>query len=120
MTKHKVLIGKAGEESAAEYLTGKGVHILERNYRSPHGEIDIIGKMNDEYIFIEVKTRTSTACGYPEESIGSRKRNALIDTVSHFLQKNKIGDVAWRIDVISILTENKRTEIEWIQNAITC
>ena len=65
---HSRDIGALGEKIAAEYLTGLGYVILERNFRSREGEIDIIAHKDDFLVFIEVRTRTSTSYGTPEES----------------------------------------------------
>ena len=57
--KHNQKIGKWGEDAVAAYLKERGYEILARNARTPYGEIDIVAKQEDVYIFVEVKTRTS-------------------------------------------------------------
>lgn len=98
--KHNQRIGKWGEETAAEHLTQKGYEIVERNARTPYGEIDIVARQNDIVIFIEVKTRTSNSMGLPEDSITLRKRQHMIACAEHYAAEHEID--RWQIDVISI------------------
>jgi len=115
--KHNQRIGKWGEETAAEYLTQNGYEAIERNVRTPYGEIDIITKQGETIIFVEVKTRTSNKMGLPEGSITQKKREHMIACAEHYVTENGIDN--WRIDVISI--EGKPgTEplITYFENAI--
>ncbi len=111
--------GRKGEKEAAIFLQKNGVEILGMNYHTPYGEIDIIGKQNDQLIFCEVKTRTSRQFGYPEESITPRKKMALINSSLHYLQAHDQLEHAWRIDVVTILKMEGRTQYGWIENAVT-
>ena len=113
-------LGKDGEELAAAFLENSGMLILDRNYHSPNGEIDIIGKHGEQIIFFEIKTRTSEKYGYPEESITPKKIKALIDTATRYLQEHDLLEHPWRIDVISILMENDEIQYKWFKNAVTC
>jgi len=115
--KHNQRIGKWGEDVAAEYLTQRGYEIIERNTRTPYGEIDIIVKQNGVTIFVEVKTRTSNKMGLPEESITPRKREHMIACAEHYAAEHEID--TWQIDVISI--EGKpgtEPKITYFENAI--
>ena len=67
--KHNQSIGKWGEDIAAEHLIQHNYEIINRNVRTPYGEIDIVARQGDITIFVEVKTRTSNKMGLPEESI---------------------------------------------------
>jgi len=98
--KHNQRIGKWGEGIASEHLTQKGCEIIARNARTPYGEIDIVAKQNDTFIFVEVKTRTSNTMGLPEESITARKRQHMIACAEHYAAEHEIDH--WQIDVISI------------------
>lgn len=62
-------LGRRGETLAAAYLEGAGLEILERNWRCPHGEIDLVARDGDELVFVEVKTRSGLAFGHPLEAI---------------------------------------------------
>ncbi len=104
--------GKTGEDRAEEFLKNKGYEILERNYHSRYGEIDIIAKKNGCVVFIEVKTRKSTAYGRPCEFVTPKKMEKIIKTAMIYL-KNQ--EVEMRFDVIEVYTKN--WEIEHIENA---
>jgi putative endonuclease len=66
-------LGEAGERYATDYLIKNGYKILDRNWRIRGGEIDIVALYKSTLVFVEVKTRTSTSYGTPEESIGYHK-----------------------------------------------
>ncbi|KJQ52950.1 YraN family protein [Microbacterium sp. SA39] len=70
-------LGKAGEERAAQHLTAHGYTVLDRNWRCPQGEIDIVAAHGVHLSVIEVKTRRSAAFGHPFEAIDERKRRRL-------------------------------------------
>jgi putative endonuclease len=114
---HHQRIGKWGEETAVTYLTERGYEILARNVRTPYGEIDIVAKQGDALIFVEVKTRTSSTMGLPEESITPRKRQHMISTAEHYAAEYEIDH--WQIDVISIEGKpNLQPTITYFENAI--
>lgn len=69
----KDVLGRRGEELAAQHLTAAGLAIVERNWRCSHGEIDIVARDGDELVFVEVKTRSSLAFGHPLEAITAVK-----------------------------------------------
>ena len=115
--KHNQRIGKWGEETAAEYLTGRGCEVIARNARTPYGEIDIIAKQDDITIFVEVKTRTSNKMGLPEESITPRKRQHMLHAAEHYAAENEIDH--WQIDVIAIEGKpGSKPKITHFENAI--
>ena len=115
---HNQRVGKWGEETAAEYLTGRGCEIVARNVRTPYGEIDIIAKQGEVIIFVEVKTRTSDKMGLPEESITARKRQHMISAAEHYAAEHEID--RWQIDVISIEGKLGSTpKVTYFENAIT-
>jgi len=104
---HRRNIGKLGEDCACKYLLSKGYSILDRNYHSRFGEIDIIAKRG-ELVFVEVKARTSSQFGTPQSSITRRKIQRIIKTVLYFLNGSTLkSKIIWRIDLIGIeLTKN--------------
>ena len=95
-------IGTAGELSAENYIRQLGWVILENNYHSRFGEIDIIAKDKDEIVFIEVKTRQNTIYGLPHESITRQKLNRIQKTALLYLLKHHMEQHYYRFDVISI------------------
>jgi putative endonuclease len=95
-------VGRWGESEAARYLTARGYRILERNLRTPYGEIDILARQGGQLVFVEVKTRTSRAFGNPEEAVTARKQEHLLASARHYLQENPNLPADWRVDVIAI------------------
>jgi putative endonuclease len=95
-------VGAWGEAIAAKRLAEQGYTMLARNWRSGHGELDIIAEHAGVITFIEVRTRRSDAYGAPEETITSRKRAKLIETAQAYLEAHALTDVQWQIDVIAI------------------
>jgi putative endonuclease len=102
----KIKLGKFGEQIAANYLQNKGYQILETNYYTRDGEIDLICQKDKILIFVEVKTRTNRAFGWPEEAVTDDKVEKLANTASHYLQEKEI-DPEWQIDIISIVINKK-------------
>lgn len=103
MTKKQ--IGNLGEKLALKYLINKNYLILAKNYYIKGGEMDIIAqdKNNQEIVFIEVKTRTSTDFGWPEESINEKKRLRLDKAAQKYLRENNyLFDQNYRFDSVAI------------------
>lgn len=78
-------VGELGEEVAVRLLESRGYNILCRNYRTKHGEIDIVAEGPDAIVFVEVKTRRSLAFGQPFESVTYRKRRHLVDAARRYI-----------------------------------
>jgi len=100
--KGKKSLGNWGEKIAAEYLIEKGYSILERNYRSLYGEIDLVVQIDGITVFVEVKTRSSTRFGYPEEAVTRTKMEHIYSSAQSYLQTHPEISGDWRIDVIAI------------------
>lgn len=112
---HKKLLGSVGEKRAAEFLTDNGYEILAKNFKTHVGEIDLIAEKDEVIVFVEVKTRSSSAFGAPSEAVGSRKRKKYAMVAQEYLLNARRGDVPCRFDVIEI--ENER--INHIENAFS-
>jgi putative endonuclease len=110
------MLGKAGEDRAARFLAKQGYKILERNYRVPSGEIDLIALHKGEVVFVEVKTRTSDAFGAPELAVTPRKQRQMVKAALGYIKYKKLHQVPCRFDVVAI-NEASEKEIELIQNA---
>ena len=107
-------VGQGGEDRAAAYLKSKGYKILERNWRSTAGELDIIASRKGVLVFIEVRTLESPHFGFPEESVGPHKQRQLARLATAYIQKVKhTGD--WQIDVIAI----DRGGLRHVENAVS-
>lgn len=107
-------IGNKYEDMATGYLKSKGYIIVDRNYYSPRGEIDIIALDGEYTCFIEVKYRSNTYTGYPTESITPYKIRRITNTANDYIMRKKISfDTPCRFDVVSILDD----EITLFKNA---
>lgn len=96
------LLGKEGEDIAADYLKKHGYRIITRNFRSRYGELDIVALHNQTLIFIEVKTRIGNEFGLPEEAVTPRKLREVIKTGEYFKLLHPELPEALRIDVVAI------------------
>ncbi len=114
-------LGTIGEKLARDFLKKRGYRILETNFRCREGEIDIIAQKGDYLIFIEVRTKTSTGFGTPEESVTSAKKDKLIASALAYLDTHQNLPSQWRIDFMAVELdkEGKTTRIELIEEAIT-
>lgn len=110
--KKKKKLGGKGEKMAAKHLKKLGYKILERNLRTPFGEVDIVAKCKDVLVFCEVKTRFSDDFGAPSEAVTERRQQRYIRAAEHYA---KGLDCTVRFDVIEIY----RGEINHIINAFT-
>lgn len=113
--------GKMGENLACEFLGNNGYHILERNYRCPEGEIDIVARQQNTLVFVEVRTKTSRIFGRPEESITPVKAARLKTLAARYGQSHPGLPDTWRIDVVAIeMNKNgSASRIEIIENAVS-
>jgi putative endonuclease len=99
-------LGAAGEQHAEAFLKKQGYTILARNWRCRSGEIDIIALEGELVVFVEVRTRTSSArFGTPEESIDARKQHQVIATSQVYLHQNQLHDHQVRFDTISVYAD---------------
>ena len=112
-------IGDRGETQAITFLENLGYTILQQNFCIRGGEIDIIAKDKDAYVFIEVKTRHQGRFGTPEESISPTKLRFIQKSISlYFAQKNLSEfDTNFRIDLIAIEHTHQHQEIRHYKNA---
>jgi len=110
-------LGKKGEEKALRFLKKRGYRIVEKNYVCKMGEMDIIAREKDTLVFIEVKTRSSTEFGPPQLAVNSAKQRQLSKVALNYLKEKHLEDVKARFDVVAILLEQKREEIELIKDA---
>ncbi len=103
MKKFNKIIGEIGELKAQKYLKKIRYKIIETNYKNKIGEIDIIAKDREKFVFIEVKNRETLTYGYPSESVEKRKQNKIRKVAELFLLQNKLYDVLCQFDVIEIV-----------------
>lgn len=111
-------LGQYGEDLACKQLKDQGYSIIDRNYCTYLGEIDIIAKKASRYIFVEVKSKTSLNYGRPEEMISYRKRRKLLNLALSYLQQKDLVDVDWQIDIISVAIGQSEFKINHYKNVI--
>ncbi|MEA3297960.1 MAG: YraN family protein [Chloroflexota bacterium] len=113
-------VGRLGERLAAKFLRRRGYHIIETNFRCRGGEIDIIARQRDCLVFIEVRTRSSSSFGSPEESVTQAKRSKLIFTALTYISSHSKLPEQWRIDVVAVEVDaqGQARRIEIIENAV--
>ena len=109
-------LGKKGEIIAREYLIEQGYRILETNWRFGKAEIDIIAKKDDLLVVIEVKTRSSEHYGKPEIFVNKKKMKLLLEAINHFVEEKNYDDEI-RFDIISVIINQYRKDVEHIENA---
>jgi putative endonuclease len=102
MTEERLSLGRWGEEEAVLYLRRQGMKILERNLRTPVGEIDIIARKGKILVFVEVKTRRSDAFGTPQEAVGPFKQRQILRTAQWYLGDGRGKGLQPRFDVIAV------------------
>ena len=110
-------VGQEGEDIAFSYICQQGYRVVDRNYRCPHGEIDLVAKDDETFVFIEVKSRQSTLFGQPEEAVDFRKRKKLSTVALWYLAEKKINNYHARFDVVSILLSKQPPEIKLFRDA---
>ena len=99
-------VGQAGEKAAAALLRREGFRIIERNFRTPLGEIDVIAEEDDVLCFIEVKTRKSGAYGVPAEVITPRKQHQIAKVAAVYMSRNYPEGRTCRFDVVTVTEKN--------------
>jgi putative endonuclease len=113
-----LLHGDSAEQLACDYLKRQGFDLLARNYRSPHGEIDLIMHAPDSLVFVEVRYRRSADFGAPAETVDPRKQRRLRATAEYYLQRMPKGSKqACRFDIVAISGEGETARLEWVQDA---
>ncbi|MGN8050804.1 YraN family protein [Curtobacterium sp. 22159] len=112
-------LGRFGEERAAEWLTGQGFRIVERNWRCARGEIDIIAWQSCTLVFIEVKTRSGASTGHPFEAITASKIARLRRLVPAWFDDHP-EVTAWtiRIDAVAVHVDDDRVGIEHVAGVL--
>lgn len=110
------LIGKKGEERAQKYLQELGYRILDKNFRSRFGEIDLIALDSSTLVFIEVKTRTTLLFGHPSEAIQTKKLKKLLKTSQYYQILHRNLPALIRFDAVEIIYSYNNVTINHIKN----
>jgi putative endonuclease len=111
-------LGIFGEQMAQKYLAGQGYAIRTVNYRFVKYEIDIVAEHGDKIVMVEVKTRQTSEIGEPWMAVTRRKQRQIISCADQYMQARGI-DKHVRFDIISIVHNSYRTDLEHIVDAFT-
>ena len=120
MTQERLKFGREGESAALRFLKKKGYRILEKNFRSKVGEIDIIAEQDGVIVFVEVKARADHEFGHPLNALTPAKQKKIIQTAQSFLARKRISDKPMRFDVVALTSDAEGPDswqIELLQNA---
>lgn len=111
-------LGARGEDLAVRYLKKKGYKVIERNYRCQWGEIDLIAREGDTLIFVEIKSRSSSGFGLPQDAVNRFKQNKLIEVARAYLAERRLtDDITMRFDVVAVQLTPSGPEMELIKDA---
>ena len=110
MTAPHLLLGRLGERIACRYLLRLGYDILARRYRARRSELDLVALEGETLVFIEVKTRESSAFGEPWEFVDWEKRQRLQSAADEFIARYDLGRYTYRFDIVSVVAPGTRGE----------
>lgn len=110
-------LARCGEEAAAAWAAGRGWRVLDRNYRCPLGELDLVLRAGETVVFVEVKTRRGGAFGTPAEAVDARKRARLARVARHYLVNRGLAHAPCRFDVAAVRWEDGEARVEWLADA---
>ncbi|MCB0753945.1 MAG: YraN family protein [Flavobacteriales bacterium] len=109
-------LGVRGEQLAEEHLKKKGYSILDLNWRSGKNELDIVARIADTAVFVEVKTRSTAFFGDPSEAVSIGKQRRVIQAANDYLEQHEL-DLEARFDVISIVNSGNELTLEHVEDA---
>lgn len=107
-------MGSFYEDMAVEYLNENGINIIDKNFSTKNGEIDLVGYDGDYLVFFEIKYRANEKYGHPFEAVDAKKQGHIRAAARYYLYSKHIGEnVFLRFDCIGIVDD----KIEWLKNA---
>jgi putative endonuclease len=112
-----LLVGRVGEDLAARRYRRMGFRVLERNWRCPEGEIDLIAVRRGVIVFCEVKTRRSLRCGHPAEAVDFRRQVRLRRAAARWLAQHGRRAAGVRFDVVAVTAGGDGPEVTVIPGA---
>jgi len=111
--------GQLGENLAAKQLEKNAYTIIDRNWHCQHGEIDIVAKKGDTWVFCEVKTSKTATHSEAFARINPRKRQKLIAAAHLYIHQNQLEDALWRIDAMAVIFhESHQPLIHHVEDAL--
>ena len=112
-----VQIGKIGEEKALSFLKKNEYRLLNRNYRCPLGEIDIIATEGNSLVFVEVKTRRTSTFGPPHMAVDRQKQIKMTKVALYYMKEKRLHEISARFDVLGVSMEEGKASFDLIKNA---
>jgi putative endonuclease len=113
VTQARRQLGRTGEDAVVAWYTDHGYELVVRNWRCREGELDLIVRRGRQYVFCEVKTRSSDAFGVPAEAVGRAKQARIRQLAARWLTEGQVRAVGIRFDVASVLAG----EVEVLEGA---
>lgn len=113
----KQTFGQSGEQIAALFFEEKGFSVIDKNWRCRVGEIDLVVRKDDEWRFIEVKTRGSDHYGLPEESLTPLKKEHFYKSIQWYVLNNQISSQDIHADVLAIVLNDQDFDVRWLPDA---
>jgi putative endonuclease len=110
-------LGIDGERAAERFLRARGYTIVERNYRCPRGEVDLIALHGRTVVFVEVKTRRAAASDSPYDAVDPRKQRQIVRVAEHYLSARRLHDRDVRFDVVGVWPHGGVLVCEVLQDA---
>lgn len=116
---HQQTLGAKGEALAVQFLKREGYSIVATNWHCRYGEIDIVARMNQTWVFVEVKTRQAMTTDTAFAGITAAKQKKFVKAVHLYLAEHKLDDVIWRVDAMAIaLPRSRQPIIEHVEDAL--
>ncbi len=115
MAKHNIL-GRSGESLAAEYLENRGYTVLDRNWRCGHKELDLVARNGNTLVVVEVKTRSDSRFGNPEDAVDERKIMRTVMAADAYVRLKRI-DLDVRFDIVAITEDGGQVSVQHIEDA---
>ncbi|MEI4272743.1 YraN family protein [Klenkia sp. LSe6-5] len=110
-------LGARGEQIAVDHLTAAGFVVLDRNWRSGRGELDVVARDGDALVFCEVKTRSGTGFGDPAEAVTPAKQARLKQLAGAWLDQHDERSARLRFDVVGVLVLGGRVDVQHLRGA---
>jgi putative endonuclease len=117
IARQRQILGQKGEAEAVQFLRGLGYVIVEQNYRSPFGEVDVIAEDGQVLVFVEVRSHSRPEYGDPLESVNVRKQRQVAKTAQHYLLRYGLENREARFDVIGIQWDAGHARLSHIPGA---
>ena len=114
---HRPQLGRSGEDAAADHFRRLGYEVVERNFRTRAGEIDLVARDAGTVVFCEVKTRRTDRWGLPAEAVNPRKQARLRRLAGEWLSLRRPGRVQVRFDVVSVIVAGDECEVTHLPDA---